>query len=298
MKLNIIEPQQKIEIPIWPLHDAQSPLAKRMREAKQKNDETFWPVMIEAMAASYADLPLDWFKCWAVYMIVPMMSTSKHWQYIQRCTHRMAESEVCYEALEEPMIGINEQAFKQLYSVFDNVNVSMNRMHHAAHLFNFGVERAFDNRNMGSSRIESIVELGAGSGDMADICHKLGFKGTYQVFDFPEMMAVQKWYHDQLKIPNVEYCSEIEQLKSADLVIATWSLTEMPIELRNSIVEQLKDSQSWLIAYSKQLLGFDNEQWINDHFLKVIPPHRMRLQPIEFMPWDGGTNYLYIDKEN
>lgn len=277
---------RELTVPIYPNFDQNSELSQRMIEAKRVNDKSFWPTMMEVIDSDYNTLPLEFFKVWASFMIVPMMSMSKHMEYIQ-CTTEMVRKDVSYfRALKEPMVGINQELFSKMYSVFDNYPTSMNRIHHMSHLIMCG----FTKEKI--SKMNSILEIGAGSGDMADIVHKLGFRGKYYVYDFPQLMKVQQWYHRQLGI-NATYIDDPNDLQNVDMCIATWSLTEMPIELRDSIVNKINETKNYLICYSNRIFDYDNDDYIKNNFLEKIGRHAQFID-VPWMPWDGGTKYLVI----
>lgn len=109
--------------------------------------------------------------------------------------------------------------------------------------------------------LASIAEFGAGYGEMAKLCFDLGFAGTYYIFDFPELVQLQRWFIG----PNdrIIYCSDVEQWqgKPADLFIAICSLSEAPVSLRNQI---LSADQSHLIRYQDWFTEVDNTVYFAD----------------------------------
>jgi hypothetical protein len=187
------------------------------------------------------------------------------------------------------MIGCTQQDFIQYLSMFSDYPTTMNRIQALSHLLTMGIMPE------DLEKMDTIVELGAGIGDLADIVYKLGFKGKYIIYDFPEVGRIQKWYHDQLGHTNVVHTDNLDDLVDADLMIATWSLTEMPLDLRDEVVKRIKNTKRWVIAYSNLIFGIDNAKWITEDFLPQFEEnYEITSMDIPFMPWDGGTKYLHM----
>lgn len=276
-----------------PAMTAPAPLAcsqetfQKMLNAKQVNDGNYWSIMREVFAEDFEKLPKERFKVWASVMSVPIMSRSRFFEYFSIVLAAAQNDSRIKDALIDPDVGMTEPD-RMIYNVFDDFQTTMNRIQHMAHLIiNGWTPESLE-------KLDTIIELGAGVGDMADIICKLGFKGKYVIYDFPEVGAIQKWYHDQLGHTNIVHTSDINDLFDADLMIGTWSFTEMPIELRNDIVSKIGQTKNWLIAYSNEIFGIDNDKYIREDFVPQFTQHDIEYSDIPFMPWDGGTKYLSI----
>ena len=259
----------------------------KMMSAKQANDINYWPTMREVFATDFANLPKERFKVWASVMTVPLMSRNRFFEYLNIVTSWASSDATVRNALVDVGIGMSEDDFK-IYKVFDDFPTTMNRVQHMAHLAinGWGPNEL--------AKLDTIVELGGGIGDMADIVYKMGFTGKYILYDFPEVGAIQKWYHDKLGRKNVMHTSELSDLVSADLCIATWSFTEMPLDLRAKIMDKIGNTKNWLIAYSNTIFGFDNDKYITEEFAPLFKEHNLEYTDIPFMNWDGGTKYLSV----
>lgn len=84
-------------------------------------------------------------------------------------------------------------------------------------------------------QLQSIVEIGGGYGAMAKIARRAGFTGKYLICDIPAFALLQEYYLSQLNI-SVDHLTQPDGKQQADLLIALWSLDEMPID----------KSQGWL----------------------------------------------------
>jgi hypothetical protein len=221
---------------------------------------------------------------------------------ISREKNGNADRQNIHNALSEPGVGCTPEDFDAMFRVFDNSNITMNR---AQAYYGLEYGSSWDILNY-VEEIKTVVEIGAGIGDMADVLRKTGYTGEYTIFDFPELLEMQRWYHkniDTVLHSNNKYIADVSDLSSADLVIATWSLTEMPLELRDKVVSKLIDTPRWLVAFSNSIFGYNNYEWVmNDLIPKLgVGPRQYSLKEIRFdnIPWDkwdGGTYYLYIDK--
>jgi hypothetical protein len=261
---------------------------EKMMAAKQVNDGNYWPTMCEVFATDLKNLPMERFKVWASVMSVPFMNRTRYINYIGPVLMAAQASQTVRDALEENMIGYNGINDFQHFSAFDDFTTTMNRVIHMAHLVLNGWGPAE------LSELDTIVELGGGIGDMADIVYKLGFKGKYIIYDFNEVGQIQKWYHDKLGYTNIVHTSDVNDLVDADLMIGMWSFTEMPLDLRAELMERIGGTKNWLIAYSNEIFGIDNAKYIHEDFIPRFVDHEIELSDIPSMPWDGGSLYLSV----
>ena len=164
------------------------------------------------------------------------------------------------------------------------------------------------------SRADFVFEFGGGYGSLCRLVHRLGFKGRYIIFDLPPFSALQIFFLKMNgisaissnsssaytgKVSSGVICvSEIEHLESIladhastrnDVFIATWSLSEAPVMLRQAILPLLRPFSSFLVAYQGCFGDIDNvsffDQWVNT--VKHIEWRRWK---IEHLP-----NQLYRD---
>ena len=283
-------PNEKMNMPapLFPNFDFNSEMSQKMARAKTVNDGNYWTTMREVFTNDFNTLPKNRFKVWASVMSVPFMVRNNIFDYVA-VVMEMAKNDARYKnALEDPMIGYGSREDFSIFSLFSDFNTTMNRIQHMAHLINCG----YTPERLAS--LDKIIELGAGIGEMTDIVYKLGFKGEYVIYDFPEISNIQRYYHKLLGYKNVSYTSNTDDLTPADLCIATWSFTEMPLDLREQLMYNIKDTKEWLIAYSEKIFGIDNEEYIKNNFLTNYNNHEINFIDIPSMPWDGGTKYVTV----
>lgn len=186
---------------------------------------------------------------------------------------------------------------------------SGNLIHHAYHVAQFERNTKVDINNIGY-----IFEFGGGYGGMYRLIHNLGFKGKYVIFDFPAFSALQRYFIKSmgLQVHTVEsfkaaesgvICvSDLQQLetllaecKSVDnaLFLATWSLSECPMEFRGKILSMLTHFKAYLLAYQGQFEGNDNMGFF-DNWKKSKPQFEWHNQKISHIPNEFYKDNFYL----
>jgi hypothetical protein len=183
---------------------------------------------------------------------------------------------------------------------------SGNLIHHAYHICQLQEVTAANVVTM-----ELVFEFGGGYGSMCRLFHNLGFRGKYIIFDLPHFSALQRYYLQSVGVPvytfeqlqsaesGVICVSDVEEVKELilddgersqpnSLVIATWSISEAPVGLRDEVLSLVSHFQSFLFAYQDSYAGIDN----SIYFQKVKDRH----QDIEWKHWMiehlPGNHYL------
>lgn len=145
---------------------------------------------------------------------------------------------------------------------------SGNRLHHAYQFLQ--LERA----GAGGVRdYRHLVEFGGGYGAMCAVAHRLGFSGSCLLFDLPEWSALQRWYLGELGLfsgedgavrtssDEAELRAEVAGADERSLLIAMWSLSETPLELRERILPGGDRFGGYLFGYQAAFEGIDNLAW-------------------------------------
>jgi len=163
---------------------------------------------------------------------------------------------------------------------WQDLRTSATVIHHAYHL-----ARLEEKTASSVSGMDCVCEFGGGYGGMCRLMHNLGFNGKYVIFDLPEISALQRYflkalnfavYHinDYKKVAKGIVClSDLEQFKellidaadySNPLFIATWSISEVPVNLRTSILPLVSSFKTLLIAYQNKFEKTDNVEFFRD----------------------------------
>lgn len=156
------------------------------------------------------------------------------------------------------------------------------------------------------SEIDQVFEFGGGYGSMCLLASRLGFHGRYVVFDWPEFSAIQKYYLSRENIDrsmgkagsgaDIIFLNEIKDIarvidkNKRTLLIATWSLSECSVELRETIFNETSASY-FLITYQKEFGGINNEKYFTE-FCESHPDIEWKVEPASF--WEPSQRNKYL----
>jgi len=149
---------------------------------------------------------------------------------------------------------------------------SANLIHHTYHVCRFEEVTRLE-----IPSFHNVTEVGGGYGSMCRLLFKLGFQGYYAILDLPGFSALQRFFLRSLGLPvvssdrsrtGIQLLCDIGQLASlsppADggaLAIATWSLSEMPLIVREDLEPHLLRSHAFLFAYQEHFGGVNNLEY-------------------------------------
>ena len=235
-----------------------------------------WDVVSRTMFLSFA-----WF-------------TSKELKYLK---HRPDWNTRWRSAIKESLVG-----HPSPYIFYPSS--SANLIHHAYHVAQFEEKTKIQVQNM-----DYVFEFGGGYGSMCRLFYKLGFRGKYVIFDLPAFSLLQRYYLRTLGFP-VRSAAELVQTKTGiacvsdiqhlvplltnhlkpkhSMFIATWSLSESPINIRESILPLTSEFESFLIAYQDRFGEVNNTDYF-DNWKETTKNVVWHSWGIEHIP---GSSYL------
>ena len=223
-----------------------------------------------------------------VYDELTFLKNHKEWSFYQK-------------GLKENWIGE-----RSMYPFYPRSSATL--IHHSYHLAMFE-----SNTSIKSINHDCILEFGGGFGSMCRLNFNLGFNGGYIVFDFAHFSLLQQYYLKSCNIPvvtidefirtkkGVVCISDIDKLniildsfdqKSSILLIATWSISEAPISVRDSFLNSCDNVTNFLIAYQDNFEKVDNKKYF-DSFKKNQANAWWHDSKINHLPSD---NYLFGKK--
>jgi len=254
--------------------------------AKQTNGPDYWSTIRQVFEHDLETLPLNRFRHWASCHNVPLITRYQTWQFLGAGFEAARQFSAYHEALKENWIGVipGHESDLRLSSDFDT---SMQRVQDVAHL------HLCDFTPYDFEKYNTIVEIGGGYGDMCSVIHNSGFKGKYTIYDFPEINKIQEYYLTQQGI-NANLISDPSLLEPADLVIATWSLSEIPIEEREPIMSRIIDSKDWLVMYQDRIFGTVS----NTTYFKDLFGHHPKFMNLNHTAYDGENTYMVVINAN
>ena len=144
-------------------------------------------------------------------------------------------------------------------------------------------------------KIKNIIEIGGGYGCMAQIFKKINKGCNYVIFDTAEVNLLQYYYLKMNNIPvtinkiqskKVCLINKLSLIKkynkkmnkrNVNLLIANWSISEMPIDLRNKINKLTYNFPNKLISFQQKFEGINNL----NYFLKYRDALKKKIVKIE-----------------
>jgi len=172
---------------------------------------------------------------------------------------------------------------------------SGNLIHHAWQVAKFEEATGIPVHNVGR-----VFEFGGGYGSMCRLLRRLGMTGDYMILDLPELGKLQQWYLGQLglmaamtadsdRVRDWLENSIRDQPLGWSLFIATWSLSEVPIEARAPILEVASQCDAFLICYQDNFKELENTAAFA-LWQATMPEIDWKVMPIGYMP--GNTQMM------
>jgi hypothetical protein len=183
---------------------------------------------------------------------------------------------------------------------------SANLIHHGYHCAMFEEQMKFR-----ISDVEYIFEFGGGYGSFCRLIYNMGYVGEYTIFDLPVFSCLQTYYlkmlglnvylNNNLRNDNSVNCVyDIEKLEETisinqnkkRLFVATWSISESPLELRNKIIRIVDSFDYFLMGYQNDFGSNDNISFF-DKFCEERNDFEWKNIHIDHIP---GNYYLFGKK--
>jgi hypothetical protein len=238
------------------------------------------------------DRDLADFKTWDVVKQIPIYSehelANDYYQEVRQLLSSSPHQAEWEQVLTkgEPRRGHTEESYaRALCRPAAGVSTTGFRLKSLHHVLTFEQLR-------GKSILDydCIVEFGAGIGDTAHTIFDRGYRGAYFIVDFPEIARISSYYlggraevlHSVDDIP--------DYLPLNLLFIATWSLSEAPLELRNKVAEKLSGAD-YLILFQFSFYGINNMEYFVEQW-PVMTRSFYRMRPLRFHQSMGGSWYM------
>lgn len=225
------------------------------------------------------------------------LSDFLNWNVIQQSMFHEANEIEYLEVMKNPLLSISvkESNVGNPKPYFLDNSTSGNLIHNA-----YSVVKLFNKLKDPQKELKRIIEFGGGYGSMCRLFRNMEFSGKYIIFDLPEFSALQKFYLNSINtkyIKNTIFAGKEDMNKYSNdslgtLFIATWSFSEMPLELREEILNNLKFNYC-IIAFQNQFDGIDNLKYFNN-FIKKYKNINFDLSPIKHLE---GNYYLIGTKK-
>ena len=120
------------------------------------------------------------------------------------------------------------------------------------------IQMLHDYLDLRIEEVGDIVEIGGGYGNFARIARAMGHRGRYQIVDLPEVRRLQQYFLQHAAPGHgVEFITA-EEVGPADLLIATFSVSEMPMPLRDLLETKYRHCRSLFFGATQTFEGIDN----------------------------------------
>jgi hypothetical protein len=178
---------------------------------------------------------------------------------------------------------------------------SGNLVHHA-----YSLEILLSSTQLDLSSLSSIFEFGGGYGSFCRMLYRYGYAGHYVLFDLPAFAMLQKYFLKSTGLPlqvttepadgagTVNILTEDQVLSAGDriadveLFVGLWSVSEVPVALRDEILPLFENTRFFLIGYQTEFGGTDNREYFAA-FQQTKPNLEWIDLPIDHLP---GSRYL------
>tara|TARA_Y100000034_G_scaffold127081_1_gene179314 strand:- start:102 stop:995 length:894 start_codon:yes stop_codon:yes gene_type:complete len=214
---------------------------------------------------------LDEFKSWSIVQYIPIWSTNP------------SVKDVMFDFLRsniEPFLGnhdeerwknvlIHERDFyRDVDDVTNNILLGdiggvKSEITIGVHVLHWVILNQF---GIDPKNLDFILEFGGGVGHIPKMVRKLGFRGKYGIFDFPEFSIIQQFYNNMeiVVINHLELIDLFLNNGDSGLFYSTWGFSEAPLELRKRIEQNLSCYKYCFILYQDEFEGIDNVKYFND----------------------------------
>jgi hypothetical protein len=237
-------------------------LVSVLKKDINRNDDTSnyapsWKLMIEEFKRAISNDNLNNFLRWD---IVQRTITSANSTLVDK-EYNALKKDKYFNSFWVPLLLEGSLGNPELY--WRNIKFGVNKIHQAYHLMLF---RNYSNEDIQSLGL--VVEFGGGYGNMCELFHRINKQQKYFIFDFPEMLALQKFYINSLNIhadfeyKEDNYCtlysdlskmeSQVKNVSGKKLFIATWSFSESPVALRELFTNMLFGFDCFIIAFQDE----------------------------------------------
>lgn len=189
---------------------------------------------------------------------------------------------------------------------------SGNRIRQVYHL-----KKYFEYSKIDPTKINNILEIGGGYGCMAQIFKKINKKCTYVIFDTIEVNYLQYYYLQMNKISAVinkintgKVClinninlikkfNDSVKKKDTSLFIANWSISEMSINLRNTILNIKKNFSNSIISFQEKFENINNKKYFLNYKNKIKKKVYLKIEKLKFYKksfFNRNNHYYFFTK--
>ena len=193
-----------------------------------------------------------------------------------------------------------EDDFGKPIRYYKHMFTSANLIHHVYH-----VHTLLTKYNVNLDEIQRITEFGGGYGSMCRVFRRFKYDREYIIFDLPHFSEIQKFYLTNVFLEDKEiknrtkFCNNlasyqnlVEKSRGKGLFIATWSLSETSVAVRDLWKEEIFNHNFIFIAFQKCFNEVNNYDYFSDLFSSQTS-HNYQIEEIKHL---DGNYYLFATK--
>ena len=112
-----------------------------------------------------------------------------------------------------------------------------------------------------------VTDVGGGYGGMCRLMRVLGYEGEYDIIDFDIMHKMQKYFLESNEITDTRFKKLADKSFSPSgnsLLLATFSMNEMPLTDRSVIEHNIYEYDKFFIAHNKRFDNIDNIEYFKE----------------------------------
>ncbi len=190
---------------------------------------------------------------------------------------------------------------------------SGNRIRQVYHL-----KKYYDYSKIDLFKVKHVLEIGGGYGCMAQIFKKINKNCTYVIYDTAEVNLLQYYYLQMNKIKVVmnkivdgKVClineldlidkfNDIIKQNIYSLLIANWSISEFPINLRNKIINKTKKFVNLIISFQEKFENINNKVYFLNYQKKIEKKVFTKLEKLKYYKksFFNKNNHFYFFTKN
>lgn len=233
--------------------------------------KTKWENMLESITQEYKNSPTEFLR-------QPTISRTIHPNSNKLATHYFAEMQKNSFCTQYILPGLGDSKIGNPYQFKPIPGCSPMTIAKAYQLSLLKKHLGFF---LPKEQVSYIVEVGGGYGHLCRMIRNFGYTGRYTIIDFPEMLEIQKNFLIQNFINNVDFCElNMEKVEPKEneisILIATFSVNEMPLETRYYIEPYYNQYNYLFFAHNSTFDGVDNKNYFSKLEEKLSPVFKIQ----------------------
>jgi len=153
------------------------------------------------------------------------------------------------------------------------------------------LQTMMENLDLKITDFDHISDIGGGYGNFYRMAKLLGYKGNFDIADFPIMHKIQEYYIKQhnLDLPNFIGINDLNPV-SKSILFGFCSIDEMPLSDRSILEKKYYLYDYVMILYQNKFDDFDNIEYFKD--LKERMSKNFTINLIQAPLRPGGTFFI------